>query len=126
MIDGCLVFRFSCILFFVQRNVGDENWKKTAPKVANENPELFLESSESRFFNEDKFLWGEVDTFQQAFGRVFSIYRDLIHKNDRLEKYPPKKNSGLKYLTKDEFLERYNEPPWDFVNQILVSAKVSA
>ena len=105
-------------------NIGDEHWKKAASHVVNENPELFLEHSESKFFNEDKFLWGHVDAFQQAFGRVFSTYRDLIHKNDRLEKYPPEDDTSLRHLDNDAFIERYNEPPWDFVNQILETCQL--
>jgi len=102
-----------------QRNIGDEDWKIMAPKVASEKPELFLENSESKFFNNDKFLWGKVDAFQQAFGRVFSTYRDLIHQNDRFKKYPPDQDSGLEYLEESEFISKYGEPPWDFVNHIL-------
>lgn len=102
-----------------QHNIGDEDWKIMAPKVVSEKPELFLENSESKFFNNDKFLWGKVDAFQQAFGRVFSTYRDLIHQNDRLEKYPPEQGSGLEYLEESKFINKYGEPPWDFVNRIL-------
>jgi len=76
-----------------QRHIGDENWKKSIPEVVNEKPELFLETSESKFFGNKKLLWGEVDPFQQAFGRLFSTYRDLIHQNDRLQKYPPEVSS---------------------------------
>jgi len=101
------------------RHVGDEEWKKVAPKLAGENPQLFLEKSESIFFNNDKFLWGVIDPFQQAFGRVFCTYRDLIHKNDLIEKYPPNISSGLKFLSQVEFINKHGEPPWDFVNQIL-------
>lgn len=102
-----------------QRNIGDEILKKAAPLVLNEDPKLFLEASESKFFNNSRFLWGEVDAFQQAFGRLFSTYRDLIHQNDRLEKYPSQENSDLKYLNEHEFIQEYGEAPWDFVNRIL-------
>lgn len=102
-----------------QRHIGDENWKKLAPEVVNERPELFLETSESRFFGDKKFLWGEIDPFQQAFGRLFSTYRDLIHQNDRLEKYPPKEEGDLKFLDEKQFILEHGEPPWDFVNKIL-------
>lgn len=101
------------------RNIGDEVWKKAAPKVLNENPELFFETSESKFFNNSKLLWGEVDAFQQAFGRLFSTYRELIHQNDRLEKYPAKDGSDLRFLNQDDFVAKYGEPPWGFVNRIL-------
>ncbi len=98
---------------------GDENWTKLLPKVLDESPDLFFETSESKFFNNKKLLWGEVDPFQQAFGRLFSTYRDLIHQNDRLERYPPEGKDELKYLDEAAFLESYGEPPWDFVNSIL-------
>ncbi|WP_420590163.1 AAA family ATPase [Bacterioplanoides sp.] len=101
-----------------QRHIGDENWKKIVPEVAREKPELFLETSESKFFGEKKLLWGEVDPFQQAFGRLFSTYRDLIHQNDRLQKYPPE-DSDLVHLDSAQFVAEHGEPPWDFVNKIL-------
>ena len=102
-----------------QSKVGDDNFKKIARKVANESPELFLETSETKFFNNDKFLWGEVDPFQQAFGQLFTTYRELIHYNDRLERYPPENDIDQKYLNKDEFVSKFGEPPWAFVNKIL-------
>lgn len=101
-----------------QRHIGDENWKKIVPEVAKEKPELFLETSESKFFGDKKLLWGEVDPFQQAFGRLFSTYRDLIHQNDRLQKYPPE-DGELVYLDPSKFIAEHGEPPWDFVNKIL-------
>ncbi|USH03631.1 ATP-binding protein [Grimontia kaedaensis] len=101
------------------RNIGDEQWKKAAQKISQETPDIFLETSESKFFSNRKLLWGEVDAFQQAFGRLFSTYRDLIHLNDRLEKYPPKNDEGLKYLNQEQFVDKHGEPPWDFVNRIL-------
>lgn len=100
-------------------SIGDKDWKKMAPEVLRENPSHFLESSESKFFNNNKFLWGQVDPFQQAFGKVFSTYRELIHQNDRLEKYPPERDIDLKYRDNEEFIDNYGEPPWDFVNHIL-------
>ena len=103
-----------------QRHINNEDtWKKLAPEVIKERPELFLETSESKFFNNEKLLWGEVDPFQQAFGRLFSTYRELIHQNDRLEKYPPPEDSELRHLDDEEFRKTYGEPPWNFVNKIL-------
>lgn len=101
-----------------QQHIGDENWKKLAPEVVSERPELFLESSESKFFRDKRFLWGEVDPFQQAFGRLFSTYRDVIHQNDRLEKYPTK-DDEQKFLDEEQFIVEHGIPPWNFVNKIL-------
>ncbi|EIA1555049.1 AAA family ATPase [Vibrio parahaemolyticus] len=102
-----------------QRSISDQLWKTAAAKVLKENPELFLETSESKFFNNDDLLWGEVDVFQQAFGRLFSTYRDLIHQNDRLEKYPVDDESDLVFLNQEDFEDKHGEPPWNFVNRIL-------
>ncbi|MDT0619737.1 AAA family ATPase, partial [Salinisphaera sp. P385] len=102
----------------VQRHIGDDDWKRVAPVVASEKPELFLQPTESQFFDEERFLWGKVDVFQQAFGRLFSTYRELIHQNDRLEKYPPREG-GPRHLSETEFIAQHGEPPWDFANKIL-------
>lgn len=107
-----------------QRHIGDDDWKKVAAAIASERPSLFLETSESNFFAEDRLLWGQVDVFQQAFGRLFSTYRELIHQNDRLEKYPPKDDEGLSHLNDEEFVGRFGEPPWNFVNTILDVCKL--
>ncbi len=101
------------------RHIGDESLKKLAPEVAKERPELFLETSESKFFSDKRFIWGEVDPFQQAFGRLFSTYRDIIHQNDRLAKYPPPDEDGRKFLDDAQFVAEHGIPPWNFVNKIL-------
>ncbi len=100
-------------------HIGDEHWRKVLPKLQQNSPEAFVFSSQSAFFQNENFLWGEVDPFKQAFGRVFTTYRELIHDNDRLEKYAPKDDPNRKHLSADEFIETFGVPPWDFVNQIL-------
>lgn len=108
----------------VHRSTNDENFKKIAAIIAGERPELFLETSESKFFfGEKRLLWGEVDPFQQAFGRLFSTYRDIIHQNDRLEKYPTNDNEQ-KFLDEKQFVAEYGMRPWDFVNKILETSNL--
>lgn len=102
-----------------QMEFGDDDLIKAGRKVLQESPELFLETTESKFFRDKTLLWGNVDAFQQAFGKLFSTYRELMHQNDRLEKYPANDGSDLVFLRKDEFVARYGEPPWDFVNRVL-------
>ncbi|WP_284455991.1 AAA family ATPase [Alloalcanivorax xenomutans] len=109
----------SAVHGLVNRSINNDVWKKSVQKAASDDPKIFLEESETVFFNNDNFLWGEVDAFQQAFGRLFATYRDLIHRNDRLEKYPPVELKGISHLSNSEFIETYGEPPWDFVNEIL-------
>ena len=99
--------------------IGDESWLKALQKIQQASPETFFLSSQSSFFNNENLLWGEVDPFKQAFGRVFTTYRELIHDNDRLERHPPKDDPDRRHLTQTKFIEKYSTPPWDFVNQIL-------
>ena len=106
-------------------SIGDDFWRKSAPLVAQSNPELFMLSSRSEFFKHSNFLWGDVDPFQQAFGQVFVTYRALIHENDRLEKYPPPETPNIKTLTPEEFVTEYGPPPWEFVNQILEESNLN-
>ena len=101
------------------RHIGDEHYKKIGPRLLQQSPEHFWSTNESKFFGNDLFVWGEVDPFQQAFGRVFTNYRELIQLNDRLEKYPPPGEPEVRYLNEDEFNVRYGQPPWEFVNRIL-------
>jgi ABC-type molybdenum transport system ATPase subunit/photorepair protein PhrA len=104
--------------------IGDEYWRKAVPKIQQNSPEDFLVSSQSAFFQNRNFLWGDVDPFQQAFGRVFTRYRELIHDNDRLQKYPPPDDPSRRYLSPEEFVAEYGTPPWDFVNQILEECRL--
>lgn len=104
--------------------IGDEHWRKVLPKIQKTLPESFLLSSRSNFFKNENFLWGDVDPFKQAFGRVFTTYRELIHDNDRLEKYPPKDDPARRHLSSTEFIEEFGTPPWDFVNQILEECRL--
>lgn len=99
--------------------IGNENWRRTAPKILAERPESFLISSEASFFEHEDYVWGHVDPFQQAFGRVFTNYRELIHANDRVKMYPATDDSKKQYLSEAEFERSFGPAPWTFVNQVL-------
>lgn len=100
------------------KNIPDEGWRRSAHKLNTRSPDAFFTADQAELFEQDEMLWGEIDPFQQAFGRMFTSYRELIHSNDRLEKYPPP--GGVKrHLGSEEFVAVYGPPPWDFVNRIL-------
>jgi predicted ATPase len=109
---------------FSLNQIGDEHWRKVLPKIQQTLPESFFLSSRSTFFKNENFLWGDIDPFKQAFGRVFTTYRELIHDNDRLEKYPPKEDPSRRHLSATEFIEEFGTPPWNFVNQILEECRL--
>ena len=100
-------------------NVGDDFWRKHAPRVAAESPESFLLLSRSDFFRNNHLLWEDVDPFQQAFAQVFVTYRAMIHENHLLEKYAPPGGLHKPFLSDTEFIAEFGEAPWDFVNRIL-------
>ena len=99
--------------------IGDPHWRRAAQKILQIRPEALLADSQSRFFEHGDYVWGEVDPFQQAFGRVFTNYRELIHANDRLERYPPPDDPSRRHLPVAEFINSFGPPPWEFVNRIL-------
>jgi hypothetical protein len=85
-------------------SVGDADLQSRVSQVLQLHPEQFLAQSESSFFSHKLFLSGvNIDPFQQAFGRTFTAYRELVHQNDRLKNYPPENELELTYLTPDEF-----------------------
>lgn len=101
-------------------HIGDDVWRKTAPIIRETEPESFALLSQSDFFKNPLFLWGEVDAFQQAFGKVFTAYRELLHDNLHMREWgPSSQGSKHRYLSNDEFKAAYGEPPWVFVNRIL-------
>lgn len=65
--------------------------------------------------------WGQTDFFQQSFGRLFGMYRDILVSNSLAELQASK---GLKvaYLNDEQFIEMHGPAPWDFVNQSLLDA----
>ncbi len=104
-------------------NQGDDNWRRELNRTLQEAPEIFAIRSQEEFFQHKNFLWGEVDPFQQAFGRVFTTYRELIHSNTLLDRYPPP-NKSTRALSEQEFQKEFGPPPWEFVNQILEECKL--
>ena len=102
-----------------RNRASDNHHKQAAQKLAKLHPGIFLTATESEFFGTEEILWGEVEPFQQAFGRVFTTYRGLIHANDLLEKHPPPAEPEKRSLSTDEFEAEHGPPPWDFVNEIL-------
>jgi predicted ATPase len=76
-------------------------------------------------FEDEPFGWGNVDVFQQSFAQLFLSYFELKKQNrlrriDETEGRQPSTPS----ISDKEFVERYGEPPWDFVNRILADARL--
>ncbi|WP_341730839.1 AAA family ATPase [Microcoleus sp. EPA2] len=67
--------------------------------------------------------WQPVDMFQQSFGRLFADYqRHWL--NNRLRAVANSEGESVSFLTDEEFLDKYGEPPWKFVNSVLETANL--
>lgn len=76
---------------------------------------------EDDFYNYFPRSWQPVDMFQQSFGRLFADYqRNWL--NNRLRFVANSEGESVSFLTEQEFLDKYGEPPWEFVNSILETA----
>lgn len=70
-------------------------------------------------------LWGGVNVFQQNLGQLFVAYRDMLLANSLRELKKIKTSQpDLVVYTRVEFVEKYGQSPWDFVNEILTRARL--
>lgn len=92
---------------------------RAVQKLFKEEPMAFLFEDESTFFRHTQFLWGEVDTFQQAFARLFTTYRELQRSELAMVGARQWGMSTEPGLGPAEFQKMYGRPPWEFVNSIL-------
>ncbi|WP_287732373.1 AAA family ATPase [Microcystis sp. M090S1] len=80
-------------------------------------------------FDEDYFYehfprsWQSVDIFQQSLARIFVDYQRNWLTN-RLKRVANLEDETVSFLTEEEFLSKYGEPPWEFVNSILETANL--
>jgi ABC-type uncharacterized transport system ATPase component len=65
-----------------------------------------------------------VNIFQQSFSRLFTEYQ-LQKNQNSYQTYLNTVGENFKVLSDSEFLARYGEPPWKFVNTILEAAKLN-
>jgi predicted ATP-dependent endonuclease of OLD family len=78
---------------------------------------------EDDFYNFFPRSWLPVDFFQQSFGRLFADYQRYWLQNE-IKCLANSKGEAVSFLTNEEFLDKYGEPPWEFVNSVLESANL--
>jgi energy-coupling factor transporter ATP-binding protein EcfA2 len=76
------------------------------------------------FFDAIAPTWGKAEPFQQSFAQLFVAYRDLLLENKLRRVEYSEGHSQRPALTDAAFRERYNVPPWDFVNAVLKDARL--
>jgi hypothetical protein len=65
-------------------------------------------------------VWGQAEPFRQAFAQLFGAYRDLVVENRLQGLCYQDGESSVPPLSDQEFRNKYNEAPWDFVNRSLI------
>jgi ABC-type transport system involved in cytochrome c biogenesis ATPase subunit len=77
---------------------------------------------QSQFSDAHAPAWGTAEPFRQSFAQLFVAYRDLMVEN-RLHKLAFEDGeTSVPPLSKEQFVERYNDPPWEFVNDVFEQA----
>lgn len=95
-------------------------------KVLNER----LQSDPQIAFNEKLYLQvfplnsASIDPFNQSLAALFSIYEKLKVENEFNEFLATQKGVRKKFLTNEQFISIYGEPPWIFINDLLKNAEI--
>lgn len=106
---------------FFKNHGGDPAWRFVNAIASRDNlPLMSLDSN--RLFEDLDMSWGNVNPFQQSFSQLFVAYRDLLIENDLKRLAQQKGESEIIPLTDEEFTNKYNLPPWDFVNKTFKEA----
>jgi hypothetical protein len=66
--------------------------------------------------------WNPIDVFQQNFSQIFAAYHRAWDQNKYNEFANQRHGEANVVLTEKEFLNRFGEPPWNFVNRLLAEA----
>jgi len=82
-----------------------------------------LSFEENDFYKHFPKNWLPVDMFQQSFGRLFIEYQ-VNFINNLLKEVASSKGRVVEFLSDQEFVQQYGEPPWLFVNSILETANL--
>jgi predicted ATP-binding protein involved in virulence len=83
----------------------------------------FIAFEENDFYEFFPSSWQPIDMFQQSFSRLFSDYQSnwLKNRNRYVAHFD---GEPVAFLTDQQFLDKYGEPPWDFVNSVLEVANL--
>ena len=83
----------------------------------------FIAFEENDFYDYFPSSWQPIDMFQQSFGRLFADYQNnwLKNRNRYVANFD---GENVTFLNDDEFVDKYGEPPWDFVNSVLEAANL--
>ena len=61
----------------------------------------------------------QSNIFYQSFSKIFKRYQIKQYENDFNQFRNQKYGNSFSFLSEEEFLEKYGEPPWLFINKVL-------
>jgi ABC-type multidrug transport system ATPase subunit len=110
----------------IEHSIGDIRLRNIIEAIAKDAKKGILELTSDDFYTYyplDDAL--HHDVFYQNFSSLFKRYHDKwdanLYKRYQFEK---REHTGIEFLTDEEFLKKFGEPPWDFVNRIIKEAKL--
>ncbi|HGY2299744.1 TPA: AAA family ATPase [Pseudomonas putida] len=107
---------------FLMRTGHDPRFMK---KFKNSCPTPIFAIDIDLFYAHQPNSWHTVDIFQQSFARLFSEYRSLYQANELRSYRKERRGIDVTVLSDEEFIKKHGPQPWDFVNEILETAKLT-
>jgi ABC-type branched-subunit amino acid transport system ATPase component len=100
--------------------------KKQLVRLLQEKSSHLLITFEEQYFYENfPVNWVPIDIFQQSFSRLFSEYQsNWLDNQSKLLTSSDSEEKPEGYLLPEEFVDKYGEKPWDFVNKVLETANI--
>ncbi|MBN1639204.1 MAG: ATP-binding protein [Ignavibacteriales bacterium] len=106
--------------------VRDENMKRFIKKALQDSGKSASELTENDLSDSfDISFMGQNDFFTAQFALIFKNYHRRQEENNINEYYQSKGKSITKpVLSSEEFKRKYGEPPWEFINKLLVETNI--
>lgn len=101
--------------------------KNVYKKITEKSDRSVLQLKDSDFYDNDLLIdkIGVKDVFNQNFSILFKRYHDKFEDNRRKRYYHNEYGDNeVTFISDAEFLSKYGEPPWEFVNKIIKEAKL--
>lgn len=101
----------------------DPNRHRLVNLLTQKNHKDLIDLDEDEFYKNFPSSWIPGDMFQQSFSRLFAGYQSNLL-NNQLKELAKSKGKSVTFLTDNQFIDKYGEPPWIFVNSILKTANL--
>ncbi len=111
--------------FTLENVIGDARQIKVIRKIAQAAHKDVDDLRDDDFFSHYPLEDGlsQTDFFYQNFSNLFKRYQVKQYDND-VNEFRHKKYGNIEYLSNENFVKLYGEPPWLFVNKIIKEANL--